>query len=798
MLNLGIPVSQINMKDPFIAKLALNRYIDLSEVDKLKAEQYGPQLFNDISIKHLLDNSDENYLTSLFQQLPAKIFLNNLNTLTARWPKWTDIVASWSAPIIAQLDPKQAYQLFSEHFDLNSNPFNDFNKIYGIVESRKYLEGKDSKNISNKLIEKYLTLPEKEKMFFALEILELTWECNHPEFNNLLPQFLKTSSKKPEVQFMQEMAALSHLFVDSSSDFNFIVDHCDGFTKQKYTSISLFFKESCPLSDIDKAIESLKKNDFKEILPLIQICCSAISNSRLKDVLGNLLNEKNTIDNLDKKRKAIFYSFILGCSVTSLRKEKIVLENLSLKQIVEILSADIEAIPSFDIFVAFLKKKNKEEVVKLLIEALNNNIKKYGGSHLINAMGELKYDQFKIPLIQALYEKADYIFLAAENALLGYGDMAIDWLRGSFKNKKKGDHKAALSVITRIGGPKAVELIDDLFDDLWKEDKEKLLSAMESVPDERFIKRLEPYVNKGQFMIDRTYIVLNKLYKRDTPEINSLTEKLFQQEKERQDSINGQEQGGMSNMIKTYLDLALKCKNCGDQSVYRIKEIIVSHVENSKPFILDEITCANCSKISKFELTPQGFSELSGEVTRLNMIISKEEGMEEIKKSPIKFMNTVVKGKEMGVEEGIQALSDAIEKNPTNSENYINLGYIYQNIKKYSEAEKNYIKAIEFDPEYIEPYYFLGTIDCERNDLHSAFDWLQKGSKFIETAKYRKDFEVEKAEFGRYYADLFNDLQRQTRLNVPALHPGAFSGKSGRNDPCPCGSGKKYKKCCIK
>jgi uncharacterized protein len=22
------------------------------------------------------------------------------------------------------------------------------------------------------------------------------------------------------------------------------------------------------------------------------------------------------------------------------------------------------------------------------------------------------------------------------------------------------------------------------------------------------------------------------------------------------------------------------------------------------------------------------------------------------------------------------------------------------------------------------------------------------------------------------------------------------TGKAGRNDPCPCGSGKKYKKCC--
>jgi preprotein translocase subunit SecA len=32
----------------------------------------------------------------------------------------------------------------------------------------------------------------------------------------------------------------------------------------------------------------------------------------------------------------------------------------------------------------------------------------------------------------------------------------------------------------------------------------------------------------------------------------------------------------------------------------------------------------------------------------------------------------------------------------------------------------------------------------------------------------------------------------------PAMMPLTRSGpKVGRNDPCPCGSGKKYKKCCI-
>ena len=30
----------------------------------------------------------------------------------------------------------------------------------------------------------------------------------------------------------------------------------------------------------------------------------------------------------------------------------------------------------------------------------------------------------------------------------------------------------------------------------------------------------------------------------------------------------------------------------------------------------------------------------------------------------------------------------------------------------------------------------------------------------------------------------------------PAREPRLSEGRPGRNDPCPCGSGKKYKKCC--
>jgi hypothetical protein len=39
-------------------------------------------------------------------------------------------------------------------------------------------------------------------------------------------------------------------------------------------------------------------------------------------------------------------------------------------------------------------------------------------------------------------------------------------------------------------------------------------------------------------------------------------------------------------------------------------------------------------------------------------------------------------------------------------------------------------------------------------------------------------------------------LSRATSAEVLPRRGGAFL-KAGRNDPCPCGSGKKYKKCCM-
>lgn len=59
-----------------------------------------------------------------------------------------------------------------------------------------------------------------------------------------------------------------------------------------------------------------------------------------------------------------------------------------------------------------------------------------------------------------------------------------------------------------------------------------------------------------------------------------------------------------------------------------------------------------------------------------------------------------------------------------------------------------------------------------------------------------KDFEKSQQEISAASAQnkYLEALENYKKLHTPRIK----KNKIGRNDPCPCGSGKKYKHCCLK
>ena len=82
----------------------------------------------------------------------------------------------------------------------------------------------------------------------------------------------------------------------------------------------------------------------------------------------------------------------------------------------------------------------------------------------------------------------------------------------------------------------------------------------------------------------------------------------------------------------------------------------------------------------------------------------------------------------------------------------------------------------------------IDTHTISRDDVNWVFDLPEERQSY---SKFMKDpiehFSIERINYLR-------------RLSYPEskIHTKNIKKKIGRNDPCPCGSGKKYKKCCMK
>jgi len=139
--------------------------------------------------------------------------------------------------------------------------------------------------------------------------------------------------------------------------------------------------------------------------------------------------------------------------------------------------------------------------------------------------------------------------------------------------------------------------------------------------------------------------------------------------------------------------------------------------------------------------------------------------------------------------------------------------------EKYSSTEKSiYMKILdntskkvsgtlkELVSEYqADPVIFMGFLDGINASLNNKQDF----KSFDENSKIFLDIDYEKLYYNMLVADaeylfslpqwevILSDETRESIITSYKRSKTVVKEKTpGRNDPCPCGSGKKYKKCC--
>ncbi len=107
----------------------------------------------------------------------------------------------------------------------------------------------------------------------------------------------------------------------------------------------------------------------------------------------------------------------------------------------------------------------------------------------------------------------------------------------------------------------------------------------------------------------------------------------------------------------------------------------------------------------------------------------------------------------------------------------------------------------------VRPVIFMGFLDGVNSSLRKENDF----EKFDETSQLELDIDLEKLYYNMLEAEadylytlpqwdsiLSEEKRKEITKSYKKSKTVVKGEKIGRNDPCPCGSGKKYKKCCGK
>jgi len=124
-------------------------------------------------------------------------------------------------------------------------------------------------------------------------------------------------------------------------------------------------------------------------------------------------------------------------------------------------------------------------------------------------------------------------------------------------------------------------------------------------------------------------------------------------------------------------------------------------------------------------------------------------------------------------DEAVIEFEKSIAIDPHIADTHNNLGMAYYSRGLPDKAISEYMEALAIEPDFAEAHYNL------------ALAYGAKGAADKEISEYKKALAV-------------NPGLSEARANLSLAVRKAVGSpkKSGRNDPCPCGSGKKYKKCC--
>jgi tetratricopeptide (TPR) repeat protein len=201
-----------------------------------------------------------------------------------------------------------------------------------------------------------------------------------------------------------------------------------------------------------------------------------------------------------------------------------------------------------------------------------------------------------------------------------------------------------------------------------------------------------------------------------------------------------------------------------------------------------------CQEGASLELTESGRKAI-----QVTLFEAFEEGIpEDPDLGPIEFLRPPPGS--ISLLGALESLAEAAQKRPESPAAWLRLGVLQLALLLNRPAEESLGKCLDLVPGQPEATMNLASLLYDKGRGEEAFLLLRACKESEPRWKFLSSTAQEKREVGQSLLDFYNGLREELRrIESPVWIPLAPAKvvRVGRNDPCPCGSGKKYKKCCL-
>lgn len=440
-----------------------------------------------------------------------------------------------------------------------------------------------------------------------------------------------------------------------------------------------------------------------------------------------------------------------------------------------------------------------EKIFSYSIGQLKNHPSSFGTERAIGLLGRLE-DERAIPDLLDFFKRKgnDYALGQCIKALSRIGNPLIDYLEKNFDQLDQGQQSGILFSLEDIPGERTADLLLRYWDKLWSMDKETFLYALEKVASKRFIEPLRKELKEGEALEEEIFYLLCHIHGVDDIWLPQIEKEMMERKKEIEKRLDVMERGDLSGLLNKTVEVELKCRQCGKSYYYEVENIYVTG-EKEEPRIGDKIICKNCRAINQYEMTPKGRLAIISQLLLMTGLL--EEGKFKPEEIPIKFAEAgLMDGQRMSFDDVLKYYEKEVQKAPDDPALRVGYGNVLLRRGMEGEAIFQYQEALKLDPLAVEAYASLGQYEADKGNTSEAYEYFKKAADRVRTGHYYRTKEIDQLKEAiflnlEHYEGILGKGEEQP--------PASFSQKLikrekvGRNDPCPCGSGKKYKKCCL-